>query len=158
MVDFMLVSVSLASFSIIIAVYYYTLSVGNTKRNIQANLETRRAQLFSELNSRLTLWHVESLLKIMGWEWRDYDDFMLRYGPKNNVKEWAAFNYNIMFWDEVGVVVKNGLIEPNYVKELMTPSVTMLWEKFEPIIRELRSKGGYPQFGQCTEQLYKMIK
>ncbi len=89
MVDAQTISIIFAGVSIGVAALYYTLTLRNTQRAQQLQLETRQAQLFMQAYSKfIDREFQKSFFEIVHqWEWDDYDDFMAKYGLKTNSEE-----------------------------------------------------------------------
>ena len=93
------------------------------------------------------------------WEWKDYDDFNEKYGPNNNPEDYASFLVLITYFEGVGVLVKRGLINADFVDDLLSGLIIRLWEKYETYIISLREIRQWPQFAEYVEYLYnEMIR
>jgi hypothetical protein len=57
----------------------------------------------------------------------------------------------------LGVMVKRGLIDVNFIYDLMYGSIIMIWEKFLPIVLESR-KNRVPHLYKDVEYLYDEMK
>ncbi len=80
MVDYQSITVSLAALGFLVATIYYTLTIRNQNR-------TRQAQLFMQIYSVFrTPEFQDSITEIVSMQWKDYDDFMEKYGPTTNPK------------------------------------------------------------------------
>lgn len=64
----------------------------------------------------------------------------------------------ISFYEGIGVLLKRKLIDKTLVDDLMSSSITMLWEKMEPLIRERKERANWPQIAEWFEYLYNEIK
>jgi hypothetical protein len=76
----------LTAITVSIAAIYYTMTLRYTRRNQDLQLETRQAQLFTQI--ALTQVKPEVLsdyFEILNWEWEDYADFERKYGSDNNL-------------------------------------------------------------------------
>ena len=61
-------------------------------------------------------WHT-----IRRLEWRDYDDFSQRYGEKeNDIEVISSYTSVMTFFEGIGVLVKNGLVDMNTVYDLLS--------------------------------------
>ncbi len=160
MVDAQTLSIVFAGLSIGIAAIYYTLTLRNTQRAQQLQLETRQVQLFSQLFSMLN--DVEYVRRWADftylWEYDDYDDWWIKYGPEGNLDAFAYFITNSIQKEGIGVMVKRGLLDVGLISELISGMIMKDWEKLEPIIREYRVRESYPHFQEYHEYLYNEIK
>jgi hypothetical protein len=62
------------------------------------------------------------------------------------------------FYEEIGVLVEEGLIDVNLVIQLIGRGFRQFWEKFEPIVVETRVRRKYPQYFDRIEYLYNEVK
>jgi hypothetical protein len=92
------------------------------------------------------------------WKWKDYDDYMRKYGPFKNVMM-NGKNATVLYtFDGTGVFVRRGLVNPDLVYDLMRESVIATWEKWLPIISEWRLRFNAPQIYYDFEFLYDEMK
>jgi len=78
MVDAQTISIMFAGVSIGVAAIYYTLTLRNTQRTQQLQLETRQAQMFLTLYNRILDENFAQIQRDVQWvwEWNDFEDFM----------------------------------------------------------------------------------
>ena len=77
MIDLEQLLTYLTLISVPIGVFYHIMTLNNTRKNQQLQLETRQAQLFMQLYNRLEKDFVTSFLNVMNWEWDSYEDFQM---------------------------------------------------------------------------------
>ena len=147
MVDIQNLPIVLTGLGLIVAIMYYTLTLRNSTR-------TRQAQLFMQIYDKFT--HPV------------YIDAMARFNAKreqvktiDDYYEWASDPENMRtrvimgtFYEGVGVLVKENLIEMRMVAELMTGPIMQFWAMFGPIIDEMRVRDNFPRALSETEYLY----
>jgi hypothetical protein len=140
-----------AATGVIVAAIFYIL-------NMRATYQTRQAQLFMPIYSKITEkdfmkdgWEI-----LDEWEWTNLDDFEKKYlaDRDNRGKFWAFSDY----WEGVGVLVKRKLIDPKLVDDMMSSGIMMFWEKMSPVIMELRVRHHMPQLNEHAEYLYHEVK
>lgn len=157
MVDIQSISITLAALSFIVAASYYIITLSYTRKNQQQQLETRQAQLFMQIYNQ---WNTTEFglqyQKCMDMEWTDYDDFIIKY--MDNAEEANRWRMMTRFFEGIGVLVYRGLIDVALVDDLFSGEMTRFWEKFEPIIKELRVKWNWPQAVEWTEYLYNEVR
>ncbi len=56
-------------------------------------------------------------------EWKDLDDWRVKYSPLENTEEGTVFQTVFVFFDGVGVLVRRGLIDISIVDELMSRAI-----------------------------------
>ena len=153
------VSGIVAAMGVLVGVVFAVLEVRSLVRQRETDVETRQAQLFMQIydhNYKEDFLSDENEI-LFHWKWKDFDDFMEKFGPQMNV---AAFNK----WDSmgtyfrgVGVLVKRKLIDLNLVDELMGTSIRLHWEKSGPIIKEFRTRF-WPHAYEWFEYLYNELQ
>ena len=120
-------------FGVIAGFSYYVLTVRNTQRNQKQTLETRQAQLLMNIMNTFRStefrkqWHVLENL-----EWTDFNDFMEKY--HKDVEVMTSWTSIMTFFEGVGVMVKNQLIDISLIYSLMAISIQITWERYETLI------------------------
>ncbi len=125
--------------SLIIALSYYVLNIRNQR-------ETRQAQLFMQLfQSRYNEDGVKRFWKSVLMEWDDYDDWMKRYGPFENPEvtdELANLTAEWNYFDGLGVLLKDKMLDENTVYRMIGVRVLMMWFSSEVLIENIRHQEG----------------
>jgi hypothetical protein len=139
--------------SLVVIGTYYSLQ-------IRTQNKTRQAQLFMQLYDRFTStrFHRQGNAIRFQWEWSDFDDFIEKYGPENNLEAWADMLTVFTVFEGMGLLVKKKLVDVNMVDELMLGLITRTWESFENLIPEYRERFNWPQAGRSFEYLYNEMK
>jgi hypothetical protein len=158
-----IVGVSATAVAAVVGVSSYINSNKHAQESRQREIETRQAQLFMPIYAKFSDY---SFMKLMdeAWSitWSDYDNFIEKYGEPFDEKAnkevytmmWTMGNY----YEGIGVLVKRGLIDPQFVDDLVSGSTIRVWEKYGPIILEMRKRLNYPQLWEWDEYLYSEIK
>jgi hypothetical protein len=161
MVDLVMLQVVrdlVAIFGVIAGFTYYVLTVRNSQRNQQMQLETRQAQLFMQV---YTQWRDPDRLRLLAksyqMEWDDYYDFQKKYGVEN-MEERLPYSYLSYFYEGVGVLIEEGLIDIELVAKLMAGDVKGYWDRFGPFILDHRRIGNYPDYFFHVEYLYRELE
>jgi hypothetical protein len=115
-----------------VSILYYAMVLRNANR-------TRSAQLFMSLHSEMSSMEgMARFLDTMYMEWDDYADFERKYGSDNNSEAYAQ---RLTLWNtfnNFGVLLKRGLIDPEMIYDAAGGPIVMSWEKWRPIIIEQR--------------------
>lgn len=136
MVDYSTLSIVFTGLSISIAAFYYIITLRNTKKNQELQLETRQAQLLMSLYETYRSQEFRNQwTSVLKQEWTDFDDFWDKYGLENNPEEWSNWQALASFFHGVGILVKKGLIEIEVLEELLAPTVLMGWVVMGPILK-----------------------
>jgi hypothetical protein len=149
----------LTGLGLIASILYYTMTLRNANKTQKQQLETRQAQLFMPLHSTYySDEYLKAWAEIMKWEYKDYDDYMSKYGGEANPDAYLMYRKVFGYLEGTGVLVKRGLIDPYFVDDLMSGMIVSYWDKFKPIILERRRRLNWPQVGEQIEYLYNQIK
>ena len=159
-ITYQMVLSTIQTVSLVLGIIYYLTIMRNNQKNQQMQLETRQAQLFMYMYDR---WSgpefMKSWYEIRLWKWTGYDDFMDKYGDKNNPDRYLAFSTVSKFFEGLGVLVKRGFVEPSLVDDLMSGFIIIFWEDFgESFIKDMRVNQNFPQAFEWVEYLYNTIK
>jgi hypothetical protein len=154
------IGILLTGLTVSIAAIYYTLTLRYTRRNQELQLETRQAQLFMQIYDRFVSREFQLDWRAFLWkyEWDNYDDFMEQTYGVENIEVSSNISSIFHYFEGVGVLVEEGLIDVNLVAKLLSASVIQCWEKVEPYVREQRERFGLPRIFDKTEYLYNEMK
>jgi hypothetical protein len=151
--------------SIPVGVFYHIMTLRNTRKNQELTLkaqeqtlETRQAQLFMNLYESFK--NKEFLMdwwSILLWEWSDIDDFNQKYGILTNPDAFSSFSAVAGYLEGVGVLLSRNLLDPTFVDDLMSGPVRIFWEKFKPVVEDIRIRWGNPAAYEWVEYLYEQI-
>lgn len=127
---------------------------------MRTTLETRQAQLFMQVYAQLQERELHYLMGelIMRWEWRDLDDFLSKYGPETNMEAFNKFSLVVTYFDGLGILVRENLVDIRLVTRVGLEGITVFWEKFAPIIDDLRDHYRMPRMMQDTQYLYHAMQ
>ena len=144
-----------AATGVLIAAVFYVINLRETRKTQQQQLETRQAQLFTQLYSDYKKPENLRLIgRAMQMNWRDYDDFQKKYDDVEQMEDRIPYTSWSMYFQEIGVLLKEGFIDINLVAQFLPDSFRRYWEKFKPIILEHRVRNSYPQYFAGMEHLY----
>lgn len=95
------------------------------------------------------------------FSWNSFDEFWERYGPQTNPEVWVnVFIRQATFYEGVGVLVEQGLIDINLVDRLLHNTIIYFWEHMGPILTEMRTDQSIEEqpYYDSAEYLYNLIK
>jgi hypothetical protein len=122
-------------FGVMAGFSYYVLTVRNANR-------ARQTQIFMPIYSNLQ--GMDFIRKYMDvvydWEWKDYDDFIEKYGWSTNPEAWSTWTSIANVYYNMGFLMKMKQIDPVYPYETMRTMAITFWERYEPIIKEMRKQ------------------
>ena len=159
MTDIQTILTYLTLISIPIGVFYHIMTLRNTSKNQQMQLETRQAQLFMGLYQTFRSPEFVRNWDHVIWrlEFKDWEDAAEKLHPVNNPDERTIWFSVGMFFVGVGVLVKRGLIDLSLVDDLLGGMITHTWEKMGPIEVESRIRLNNPRAFEDFEYLYDEI-
>jgi len=143
---------------ILVGIIYYITIMRNSQRTQDMTLKNRQAQLLLRMWDKTQSKEFNyDLNTVFEMEWENYDDFIEKYGRKNNSEAWNAFGSILNFCEGLGVMVKNDLIDPSLVDDMESNLIVTSWEKLSPIIIEFQKRNNFPTFCEQYEYLYHQI-
>jgi len=159
MVDVQTIGVVVTAASVSIAAIYYILTIRTNQSNLKMNLETRQAQLFMDIYKTYSSkeYQRDRDEMMLFWKYEGVRDFVDKYGARANLDGHAKWDTQVAQFVGIGTLVRMGLIKPDLVFDLIYDSVIIFYEKFQPVIQELR-KYYIPNFAQDAEYLYNEMK
>ena len=147
-----------AATGVLVAAVFYILNLRVSQRNMKANLETRQAQLFMQsFNLWLTSGMIENYLELFQQDWKTYEEWVEKYGMKNNPKAALIYFKLDTFFEGIGVLVKRKLVDPWLVDEFMSSDIISYWEKMRPVAEGIRKQQGRETWAENSEYLYDEV-
>jgi hypothetical protein len=151
----------LQTVGILVGVYYYISTIRTNQRNQELTLraqeqavETRETQIMMQLwNSWMD--YREAYQLWVDIEYEDFDDFWERYG--SDPKFWEKNATIIMWYENIGVLVKEGLLNIRLIALMYAGGTRKIWEKLEPLMDGLRVKFDYPRVYSETVYLCETL-
>ena len=150
MVDILLlqtVSILVTSAGLLIAALYYVMQIRQQTRTRKTDLLVR---LYSTMTTKDWLEAWEKFMQMPPTEKLDFDAYRQKHGL-------VEFNEVYLFFDQVGNLLRNGLIDINQVP-FEAGQVKVTWEKIKPWLEVARKRLNEPKMGQGSEYLYNEMK
>jgi hypothetical protein len=142
----------MAATGVLVAAIYYIF-------NMRATLQTRQAQLFTQFLNNMDRAYWSSFEDIRKrWQWKNYEDFMSKYGPDANPDEWLTLMYTLYPFEQLGILTKQRLFDPPMMYQMVGGFIIGLWEKVEPIFNEYRKRMNAELLYEYTEDFYYVMK
>ena len=158
-VDIQTVSIAIASASVVAGVIYYSLQVRHQNLQIQQQNKMRQTDLVTKLSYDISTnkEFLEALVDTYEVEFRDYDDFVKKYGKPISRKE-VPMSFMMMgnFFEQIGVLFRNGLIDASLISQLFP--TYHVWEKMKPLVEGMRKEYHQPELFEWFEYLYNEMK
>ena len=162
-ITYQMVLSTLQTAGLLVGIIYYLTIMRNSQKNQQMQLETRQSQLFMQLFQ----YHIDKDRWKDGWKlnemrWDDYDDFTRKYDSSVNLENFAQRYNHWYFYEGMGLLLKKELVDKEMIYHLLSAGfgVLMDWDKFGPIIKEMRAQLGQPDlfmwFEYLADEMMKM--
>lgn len=137
------VSVLLAAASVVAVSAFYSFQIWHQTR-------LRRADLLLRLYATWDSLEFQHAFHQVYWaEFHDYDSFLERVEGRREVGSYVS-----AFYDQIGVLLRDKLIDYDLVDDLLGNSAIQLWEKVAPVIREARARSDDDRLYEHFELLY----
>ena len=156
MVDILLlqtISIAIASAGVFVAAIYYIFQIRHQTRSRQTDLVMRLYSTFGSDD------HQRAGKKVMWIAYKDYDDFVKKYGAPNSEEPIPlAVDKVLYFFEEVGVLLSKKLVDIDLIDQLMGYNIVMIGTKTMPIIEGARKRLNLPHVWTNFEYLYNEMK
>ena len=161
MVDIQTVSIAIASASVVAGVTYYALQLRHQARARQDMVKTRHADLLMRLYSTYgSKEFQEELWKVHELEFEDYNGYLKKYGSPVLVTPASRAIWTVSwFFNGMGLLLHNRLVDIDQVDDLFGYAVIWMWEIVKPVILEgYRPQPKMQKSMQWFENLYNELK
>jgi len=152
MVDVTEISALVAASGVLIGIVYYILEMRHQEKMRKTDLVVR---LYSTWISKE---FSEATLKTWNLQFKDYDDFVKRYGPWfSDTEVYASLRMVGNFFELLSILLSNGLVDINMVANTFGIPIETTWKKIKPLVEGGRKKYG-PYLYYNFEHLYNEMK
>ena len=132
MVDYSTLSIVFAGLSVSLAAFYYINALRNQSK-------ARKIEMFMRLYEQRTTTEVtRRFFQHMGSNWEDYEDYLRKYDSEVNPEHAAARNSHWSFYEGLGLLLRDDLIDRETVYTLQGVPCLLNWFKWETVIKEIR--------------------
>lgn len=160
MVDVQTIGVLVTAVSVSVAAIYYIMTLRVQQENMKATLQTRQAQLFTQIfNLYISSGFSANLTEIMfSWKWTDFKDFRHKYGSDaDNIAKTRVYTDLETYFEGIGLLVQRGLIDAEFIEDFMGGDLIAYWEHMQPITKGMREVY-LATWGEYQEYLYNEMK
>jgi len=153
MVDIQTVSIAVASASVVAGIVYYAFQIRHQTRTRRTDLVWRMSQTMYADDYR------EAILKVLNLDFKDYEDFVKKYGPylSDSPTMKALTKINVLY-ASLGDLVAKKLLDFELVCGVFDTACCRAWEKVKPIIEGYRTASNQPTYLSAFEYLYNEIR
>ena len=153
MVDIQTVSIAVASAGVFAAAVYHIFQKRHQTKLRQTDLVMR---LYSTIGSEE---HQKAGKKVMWISYKDYDDFVKKYGAPNSEEPVPMAIDKVLYsFEELGVLLSKKLVDIDFIDQLLGYNIMMIGTKVMPIIVEARKRLDLPHVWMNFEYLYNEMK
>ena len=142
MVDAETIGVLITAASVSIAAIYYTMTLRTQRENMRQTLETRQISLIDSIMTRaLNEEGMRNYIELLNCEWSDYEDFERKYGMETDVGITARRYSQWQLYNSIGMMVRKDMVKAEDIYDMgIGMGMIWLWEKYQPIIDEIRRR------------------
>lgn len=145
MADVQTVSTIVAVLSVVVGVVFAVLELRHLARTRRTDVILR---IYERFGSREI---VDAIMKIGSAKIESFEDYVKKYGIADTVQVLEIF-------DEVGILLEQGLVDINLVDNLFGPSVNTAWESnIQTLINGIRRNSKQPSFFSHVDYLYRRL-
>jgi hypothetical protein len=153
MVDISTISIVIAAGSVVAGISLAVLQLRNLVKTRRTGLVINLYATFGSEEFRT------KMLELIALEFRDYDDYVKKYGPYfSDSPASRAVAIVGVYFEGVGVLLHRKLIDADLTYDLLVSPVEITWEKMNPIVEGIRVELGRPDGYMFFEYLYKKMK
>jgi hypothetical protein len=145
-----------AATGVLVAAIYYVYNMRIAQRNTSATLQNRQAQLFTNLHQfSMTREAIEARYKAFELNLKTAEDYQKLEQDKESQ---YALSMMSQFVEGIGVLVRENLVDIRLVAEFKSGLVLSYWERFGPMILDVRKKMNFPRFMVEAEYLARRVE
>ena len=152
MVEVYEISAVVAAAGVLIGVVYYVLEMMHQEKMRKTDLVI---SLYSTWESKE---FSEATLKTWNLEFKDFDDFVKKYGPwYSDTEVYAALRMVGSFFELIGILLSSNLVDVKMVANTFRIPIETTWVKIKPLVEGGRKIYG-PYLYYNFEYLYNEMK
>ena len=137
------VSIVIAAASVVAASTFYCFQIRNQMR-------LRKTDVLMRLYATWDTLQFQQAFHTVYWaEFHDLDSALATTNGERHI-----WSYLFSFYDQAGALLRRNLVEFDLLDDLLGNSTRDLWERVEPIIREVRERSGDHRLYEHFEFLY----
>jgi hypothetical protein len=148
-ITYQMVLSTLQTAGLLVGIFYYVMTLRNQNRARKTQLYLQMINKFSEPD------FIEALGKLNDLEWSTAEDFIEEWRTPEGRKTIRTLGN---WYEGLGTLVKENLLDIRVVALLVTGLVIQFWDKFIPVIDEVREALEWPRFYIEAEYLYDQLK
>jgi hypothetical protein len=156
MASFEILAIILTGLGLSASILYYTMVLRNANKTQQLQLENRQAQLFMNIYSQINSNDaIHNEFEMMNIELKTADDYHELYNDKT---KYTAINWFMTYFEGMGVLVRQGLVDIDLVSQMLSGNIIWFWERYRDAFNDCRVKYNWPRWMIESEYLYDRVK
>jgi hypothetical protein len=144
MVDISAISTTVVTVSVVVGVVFTLLEIRHLAKTRRTDVVMR---IYERFGSREM---IEAVQRVGAAKFETFDDYGKKYG-------WTDFLQVALFFEGVGALLEQDLIDISLVDSLFAPSFSSFWESTRPLIYGMRESANQPLLFSHFEDLYKRL-
>jgi hypothetical protein len=121
----------------------------------ERELETRQAQMFMNIHQALySPWFEEQEFILLNSKLKNFEDWNKL---QKNKELWTAFGSMHAYYEGIGILVKDGLLDIRLVAQNMSGALRWFWESHRDMVFEARKELKWPRLMIEVEYLYNAL-
>jgi hypothetical protein len=155
MVDltYQMVLSTLQTAGLLVGIYYYIMTLNNTRQNQRITLTTTLLEPFMTVEGN------QIIMDLIKMEWNDLDDYKRKYDHRVNSENYAKRAAVWKRLESLGLFYRRGLLDLETLRAGGDMIIVALWRKFKPVIEMYRktdyNKSSNKNWEYLAESLYK---
>ena len=139
-ITYQMILSTIQTVGLLVGIFYYIMTLQNTRKNQKITIESRQAQLYMTIFNTINNQEIWKLVnEIRQYTFKNYDDFMEKYGPIKNPEAYAKLTKVWWLFTEMGALVYQGYISLEDCSLLMSTTPLEMWSKYGSVIEGLRA-------------------
>jgi hypothetical protein len=161
MIDIQTVLTYLTLISVPVGVFYHIMTLNNTRKNQQMQLETRQAQLYNNIwnQSMNNPQFQKNYMRFSSLSWKNIDEYKetFPYGDYESENTMALWSI-ALFFEGLVPIIKERLLDLKYLEGTVGSLLRDYWLKIEPVVEDVREYYNSPTVFEGAEYLYNELR
>lgn len=142
---------------ILVGIFYYIMTLQNTRKSQQMTLETRQGQLLLQyLDKVVSKLGLESTRILQVANWSSYEEWLEKVW--NDPEYQIAFTYQAECFETLGVFLREGTFDIRILALRGATGTIGLWEKYKDVIYNERERRNNRRWYDMWEYAYDSLK
>ncbi len=154
-ITYQMVLSTLQTVGILVGIFYYIMTLRNTRKNQKLQLETRQVATYIQTIGFRDKEFMKAWADVTTQEYADPAEWESKYGANVNPDSYASFFSVCNLFQSVGFLVEQRVLTPEIVYEQEGAHLITAWETQRMIIEDRRTRLGYLHLFDHYESLYE---